>query len=219
MVKDQSQHDRGKIAFVQTLIDAGLYEQYFQFEEADCIVAERVHLRILAERLAKCEIGDGNGYRDVVADVLVRSLDSIVDPEYVRLDPPCANGEADIELPLALERLGHNLLFQIWTNRYDLRSIVVEVKNQQDPCPVGHVDQLFRYLDSNDYGRFGLIVSRSRFTKNALRELRDTAARGEKLMLPLGHQDLHDLISARAVSSSRVMQHLRRLETRLRQVT
>lgn len=218
MLSGKSKRELNSIAFQQMLIEVGLHEQYLEAKDAYRVTTKNVQLRILANRLDSCCIGDGNGLRDITAEIFKQTLDMIVDPEYIRLEAPCAHGYADIELPIALERLDSNALFQTWTHRYDLRSIIAEVKNEKRKCPVKHVDQLFRYLDSSIFGKFGLLVSNSGFTRNAMRNLRDIATRGKKLILPMHNTDLHDLLRAREIGKYSVMQTLRRLETNLRQL-
>lgn len=60
---------------------------------------------------------------------------------------------------------------------------MVEVKNRRDPATPEDAGQIKRYLDTAKKGRFGILISRSGFTKNALKTLQIyTTAKDEALI-------------------------------------
>jgi hypothetical protein len=175
-----------------------------------------VYRTILADRrvdriqpdLDKCPIGEGHKYRDLVAESLTKSLGGVVDAPLSRKELGVSGGRADIELPIRIEALSNFPLWDHWARRYEIRSIVIESKNQD-------IGQLERYLNHAGLGSFGIFVARKGFGRNALTNLAKIAKDGDRLILPLDHEGLHQL--AKASRAGNGMEYLRRQETLLLQ--
>lgn len=169
----------------------------------------------LLNALDKCLVGNGHEYRDVVANILTDSLDGVVDAALSRKEFSAGGGRADIDLPMRLEALHAFPLWDHWTRRYEIRSIIVETKNEVKQATAEDIGQLERYLNRANLGRFGIFVARSGFAQSATTELSAIARKGERLILPLSHSDLHGF--AQAANDDNAMEYLRRRETLLLQ--
>lgn len=174
-------------------------------------------LDVILRDLDAIPIGDGNAYRDGVAELLSKCLHEVVDVPMVNTEFACHGSRGDIELPLKIEVLPDYPLWQIWANRYDAMSIIVEAKNEKGKTDSGAVRQIHSYLNLARRGRLGFLVSRAGFTANAMDQLTHVAAGGANLILPFTHQDLSQLLKARRDGSIAVMGYVRRKHTLLLQ--
>ncbi len=174
--------------------------------------------RILFE-LDECPVGQGHQYRDLVAESLSKILESVVDTPLSRREVPAAGGRADIELPLRTERLDAFPLWDRWAERYQIRSILVETKNEQAQASVQDVSQLAGYFGSTSLGRFGVLVARNGFARNAVTNMAAMARIGASLIIPLNHGQLCELGRASRDGPGASMEYLRRRETLLLQTT
>ncbi len=165
--------------------------------------------------IPKCPVGDGNGFRDLVAVLFLIFLRGVVDEELARTEMPAKGGSADIELPMRLEVLREHPLWEMWTRRYGIRSIVVEAKNTRDKVSVSAVAQIQNYLDTAQRGKFGFLVSRSGFEPGAYENLVHIAEKNECLIIPLEADDLFRLLDASADGCAAISEYLRRQETLL----
>lgn len=173
----------------------------------------------LIEALDKCPIGDGNQYRDVVASALGAALAEVVDVPLMRKEVSINGGRADIELPVRIERLDVNPVWASWHRRYELRCVVVESKNLRGPSRNEDVSQLVGYLQGGGRGRFGMLVSRNGFTRNAFTTLSATAKMGSHLVIPFDNKELCAFVKMSGKSSQKASEFLRRKETLLLQAS
>lgn len=191
-------------------------------------------LRILADRaidgtarrnlpvdldLDQIPVGAGYKYQKRCAAVLKYAFDAFTDADLVRLNQRCCGGSIDIQMPIRTELLGHYPLMIEWCRRYNAKSILVEVKNRKSKANDEDVRQLFGYLDREQFGSFGLLISRSGFTKNAMEQIRSRVQKDECLILPLDHCAANNLPHLRSRGTREVMRFLRRQETLLRQAS
>ncbi len=200
-----------KITKAKALIDAGFYDDPFVL---DAILEHRSMDALLVD-LNRCPVGEGNKYRDIVAEVLIKSLSYVIDVPLVRKELTIEGGRADLELPIKTEHLNGYYLWQDWCRRYDVRSVIVEVKNMANPCSVACVQQIKGYLNDGPFGRIGLLVSRHAFSSNASENLRACARDRRCLILPFSHNDLIQFANASSKGTLHSMGFLRRVETRL----
>ncbi len=128
---------------------------------------------------------------------------------------PSEGGFGDIAIPLRLERLSKYPLWESWQRKFDIKSIVAEAKNTRMEAGVPAVQQILSYLVTGRRGRFGLLVSRSGFTDNAIEQMQAVADINQYLILPCNGDDLLYLASKRREASEQVMEFFRRKETLL----
>ena len=188
--------------------------QYEPPSVLDAILSTRLLDAVLLD-LDACPVGDGHRYRDLVAEVLSGALGEIVDEPLARKEIPAAGGRGDIELPLRLEKLDEFPLWNRWERRYDIRSVIVETKNEKRRGRVEDVSQLAGYFNATKLGRFGILVARKGFSSRAMQNMTDIARDGSSLILPLDHEDLHQLV--KATQDGHGMEYLRRRSTLLLQ--
>lgn len=173
-------------------------------------------INILQQSIKLCPVGDGPLYVNLVGDVIRTALAGIIDFDLVRTEVQLAAGTADIELPLCPKMLSKYPLWERWYQEFKIESIIVEVKNTQKRTGIEGVMQLIRYLNTAKKGKFGIFVSRTGFTQNAMRTIRSVANERETLILPLDQNDLIELLKLSIQSTSEVVRLLRRIETILR---
>lgn len=185
-------------------------------EDLERILSPRLLDTILAD-LNGCPVGDGNAYRDLTAEFLGRCLGDVIDESLVKMEFPCHGGRGDIELPLRLEALHELPLWRLWAERYRATSVIVEVKNEAKKAATSAVQQIDSYLNLAGRGGLGMLVSRSGFTSDAIKQLSQIAKQGHKLILPIRHTDLGQLTKARRKGPRAVMEYVRRRQTLLLQ--
>jgi len=162
-----------------------------------------------------CNVGDGDLYESMVMDVIGRILSGIVDCELARQQVPVAGGFCDIEFPICTEiPHGHRLWYE-WIRYYEMRSLLVEVKNMAEKASYEDVSQLQGYLSGARMGRLGVLVSRSGFTSPALSRMSALASAHELLILPLDHDELKTLLRFSKEDVQNIMRYLRRKENTL----
>ncbi len=180
------------------------------------ILSERRLDRILAD-FDQCPLGDGHQYRDLVAETVSKCLSEVVDVPLSRKEFKAAGGRADIDLPLRVEALNELPLWARWATKYDMRSIVLESKNEKAQASHEDVSQLAGYLNESGVGRFGLLVARNGFSRNAIATLSSIAKGNRSLIIPLDHEQIRELAKASRKGSMATMEYLRRRETLLLQ--
>ena len=211
MVKTSSKVRWDRIRKARTRIEQGFYDDPAVLDK---ILAPRKLDRILKD-LNKCPVGDGHQYRDLVAEVVSKCLSDVVDVPLSRREFKAAGGRSDIELPLRIEALTDLPVWSRWADKYDMRSIVLESKNEKHQSSVQDVSQLKGYLDLLGVGRFGLLVVRNGFSRNTIQNLSRVAKENRTLILPLDHEQLGELANASKDGSKATMEYLRRRETLL----
>ena len=194
-------------------IKRGLYDDP---KVLDNILSPRRLNRIIAD-LNKCPIGDGHKYRDLIGETVSKCLSDVVDVPLSRREVAAAGGRGDIELPLRIEALIDLPVWARWADEYDMRSIVLESKNEKSQASVEDVCQLSGYLDTLGVGRFGLLVARKGFSRNATERLSSVARDSRNLIIPLDHEQIGQLAKASRKGSMATMEYLRRQETLLLQ--
>lgn len=200
-----------KVARVRPSLKAGfcddaILRDILGYRDGRCVNA------ILAD-IEGCRIGEGNEYQNLVAELLTECFVEVVDAPLVTSDFHAEGGRGDIELPLRTERLGNYHLWSRWQELYDIISIIVETKNQRRKATVRDVAQTKGYLDVANRGRFGMLISRSGFSANAIVRLGAIAFNTRHLILPLAHSDLRYLAHASLEGSDATMELLRRKAT------
>jgi len=173
-----------------------------------------IPVRLLPYLLDICPIGDGPLYETFVSATLVNVLDGIIDQDLVRRQVPIQGGFADIELPFCSEMIPEYPHWAAWQREYKIKTILAEVKNLRKKAAHEDTIQLKGYVDGNQKGSLAFLVSRSGFTKDALKTLRSYAY-SNYLLLPLEHDDLRELIKLSLDSPVKVLRYLRRKETLL----
>jgi len=201
--------DRRKVAKARRRIARGVYDAPEMIDAvADLIVADNSS-RGLEQALNTCATGDGASYRDLTARVFVKAFGGAVDLPFLRREFPLAGGRGDIEIPFKIEAVGGQCKLAQWFGRFDMRSILVEVKNEEDAGPVNHVRQIADDVASSLLGRVGFLVCRNGLTKSAEERLRQVNHNREMLILPFDHAELVYLASLR---KGRIDEHLHRKE-------
>lgn len=171
--------------------------------------------------LDDCAIGDGDRYEELVLSALLLIFGDLVDQENQGTQVEIGGGFADIELYFCDEMLVRIPYWSIWRTEYGIRSILVEVKNEKKKSQHKHVCQLKNYLELHKRGRFGLLVSRSGFSRNAFNTFKEynesKENKNDYLLLPITHEDLKYLLSLSLEEDKafKVMQELRIIENRL----
>lgn len=213
MAKSSGQHRWDRVAKARARIANGLYDDA---SVLDTILSPRRLDRIQFD-LDHCQIGQGHQYRDLVAESLSKALADVVDVPMSRCEFQSAGGRGDIELPLRTEVLPDFPLWARWSTRYDVRNVIVETKNEKKQAGVEDVSQLAGYLNQLGVGRFGFLVARNGFSRNAMQNMSAVARRGDNLIIPLAHEHLSELGKASRKGPQATMEYLRRRETLLLQ--
>ncbi|UCE59063.1 MAG: hypothetical protein JSU63_16660 [Phycisphaerales bacterium] len=201
-----------RVARARKLIESGDYDVPWIVQE----FLPRCQDDIIADVLA-CPVGEGHRYRDVAAEAVSRSLGSVVDHALMRKEFSSHGGRGDVELPLRTESISDYPLWSLWCRRFGIKSIIIETKNTRTQATVRDVQQTLAYLVTSRLGHFGLVVSRSGFSRGAKKHLCEIASSDEYLLLPLDHHDLIQFIRASVGGPTRTMEFLRRKETLLLQ--
>ena len=202
-----------KVEKARARIERGLYDIP---PVLDKILGSRGLDRVLND-FNKCLVGDGHRYRDLVAETISNCLSDVVDIPLSRIEFKSAGGRGDIDLPLRIEALNDKPLWTCWASKYDIRRIVLESKNEKAQAGVEDVSQLAGYLNQPGVGRFGLLVARNGFSRNAIENLSSMAKTNLNLIIPLDHDQLGELAKASRKGSMATMEYLRRRETLLLQ--
>ena len=213
MAKTSGKVRWGRVNSARARIERGFYDHPAVLDK---ILSTRRLDRIMAD-LNNYPVGDGHQYRDLVAETVSKCLADVVDVPLSRREFQAAGGRGDIDLPLRIEALNDLPVWSRWAMKYDMRSIVLESKNERDQASVEDVSQLAGYLEQVGVGHFGLLVARNGFSRNALKNLSSVARGNHNLILPLNHAQLRELGKASKDGSQATMEYLRRRETLLLQ--
>lgn len=201
-----------RIAKARARLEAGFYDDP-QILDA---ILDRCLDDIIVD-VVNCPVGDGHRYRDIAAEAISVSLGQVVDPFLMRKEFSSQGGRGDIELPVRTESLSEYPLWDSWSRRFGIRSIVVEIKNTRSHASVRDIQQTLAYLVTSRLGRFGMTVSRSGFSRGARKQLRAIAASDDYLVLPFDQDDLEALLRVSGRGADATMEFLRRKETLLLQ--
>lgn len=207
-----------KVLNAHERIESGFYDIFEEEINEAIVYSTTLRRELLMGELEMCPIGDGRQYHNIVTTIMEESLGDIVDCELVRQEFSAQGGRGDIELPICIEKLQEYPLWEAWCHRYIVKSILIEVKNMKTKANFQDVGQLEHYLNVAKKGRFGILISRSGFTKNAIKSLHLSATDNQNLILPLSHCDLKLLLELSMRGKLEVMKFLRQKETRLLQV-
>lgn len=176
----------------------------------------RVYGRLMMDVADSCPVGNGMEYQRIATKIFVFCLGSLVDPEFVREEVPVEGGRIDSELPLSLENLHEYSLWAHWGHRYAISSIFLEMKNRRTKGSSGDIRSLRGYLASADRGRFGVLIARSGFSRDAIKTMRGcVGGKEDYLILPFDHSDLRALTQAKEGGSKKVETFFRRKATQL----
>lgn len=175
---------------------------------------EDIPARILPYLLDICPLGDGKIYENLTFHATKAIFDGITDKYLACQQFSSEGGRGDIELPFCTEMLPEYPCWNAWSYQYEIKSILVEVKNTANEATPDDVGQIKRYLDTAKRGRFGILVSRNGFSDGAKKTLRSYTT-DNYLILPLDHNDLKQLLKLSLESSLKVARYLRRKETLL----
>jgi hypothetical protein len=169
--------------------------------------------------LQTCPIGDGKQYENLVLSASLNIFGNLVDASLVRQQVPIGGGFADIELPLCVELLAENKYrcWESWQRDYQIKSMLVEVKNIHKMATREDTVQLKGYVDGHSRGRFAFLVSRTGFKMSALVTI-CAYRRDGYLLMPLDNEDLLELITLSSADPIKVMRYLRRKETILHRI-
>lgn len=187
-------------------------------EDKRSVPRRSIPTNILIKLLNLCPFGEGNIYENLTFDAMKAILKGIVDWDLAHQQFSSEGGRGDIELPFCTEMLPEYPRWKPWYYQYEIKSIIVEAKNMKSEAAPDDVGQIKRYLDTSKKGRFGMLVSRKGFSKNAMKTLR-AYTRDNYLILPLDHDDLERLLKLSMDNSLKVMRYLRRKETLLLRIT
>ncbi len=198
----ESSHDFVQRA--QKKISRGLYDWPPDLDHA---LEQYLH-RLLSD-LDAVPYGNGPRYQDAVQRVLSGTLDSVFDGPNSDIEVANRGARIDIEFPLRLEVLSKFPLFKQWTEWYEIRSILVEVKNERKRAGVGHAKQIVGDLAVAQRGGLAFLIARSGFTRPAMRYLGELAQQRNFMVLPLDHNDLRQVIENRASGYDATMTLLR----------
>jgi hypothetical protein len=202
-----------RVTRARSLLESGFYDDPRLYSD----YLTRSALDRLLTDINNCPIGDGNRYRDIVAETLVRTLRQIVDTPFVQKEFQCHGGRGDIELPLRSEVLPKFPVWEKWSNCFAIRCVVIECKNLSKPASVGDIHQALSYLVTGDRGRFGMVVARNGFSSPARQQLAAIARTNYYLILPLSSDDLCKFAQTVVTGDKCAMTFLRRQETLLAQ--
>lgn len=164
---------------------------------------------ILIKLLNICPIGDGELYENLVMDSLAKILHGIIDSTIARQHVFIEGGFCDIEFPICTEVVDKYPLWDKWCDQYNVKSILVEVKNMKKKVAYEDVNQLGGYLSVGDWGHLGIIVSRNGFARSAESAI-SSLAKKNILIMPISHDDLTLLLEFSMQNSLKVMTFLRR---------
>lgn len=203
-----------RVSRARSLVESGAYDDSEIF--ADFLSRGVDHL---LDDLQNCPVGDGNRYRDIVAETLATVFSEIVDVSLIQREFPCQGGRGDIELPLRSEVMPQFPVWSQWHARYSVHSVVVECKNLDEPAAVGAVQQVLAYLVTGGRGGLGLVVARNGFTAPAMKQLVSIARTERYLILPLSNDDLRQLVQATTAGDPCAMTFLRRKQALLTQAS
>ena len=154
-------------------------------------------------------VGAGREYRDGVRTVCSRLWDALLDAPNSDVEVANCGARIDIEFPLRLEALNSFSLFKQWAEWYNIRSVLVEVKNERRVAGVQDAKQIVGDVAVAQRGRFAFLIARSGFSRPAMRYMGELARQGNYLIVPLSHEDLRLLLRKRIAGCAATMELLR----------
>lgn len=204
------------VAKTKAFLDAGFYDDEWIAKQIwHASRRATIPFDSLIQGIRECPEGDGDQFRDVTAESLVECFGDVVDGAWVRTEFPSSGGRGDIEFPLSVENLGNYYLWQDWSRRYEIRSILVETKNTRTRASIRDVQQTLGYLVTTRLGGFAFLVSRKGFSRNAIANLRQIAQGDKYLILPFDETELCEYIQISSLDRHDSLVYLRRKQTRL----
>ncbi len=212
MARDETPIRRWKVEKAEAFIEAGFYDDPWILEQVWHHSLKKTPYRRLCEAILACPKGDGAKFQDLTAEALANILDDLIDEYFILPEFPSGGGRGDIELPFRMENVSGRPLWEQWSRRYGIRSIIVEAKNWQRPAGVSAGFQTSGYLETAHRGCFGFVVSRYGFTDPEWKNLGAIANGENKLVLPLDQRDLCFLMHLKAQNKKAPDRFFRRLE-------
>ena len=170
---------------------------------------------ILISLIDHCPVGDGPLYENFIVDAMGKIFSNIIDNKRVLMHGVCQGGYYDIEFPFCTENLPKFQFWESWHYMYEIKAIIVEVKNTMEKMGPDISRQIKAYITGNKKGRFGILVSRNGFTLGARKELSCYAKDEKHLILPITHQDIKLLLKLSLRGAYDVYKYLRIKETQL----
>jgi hypothetical protein len=136
----------------------------------------------------KLPSGKGDGADKAYEEHLGTLLSSMLYPDldFAQLQSRTMDGVLIRDL-IFYNNQSHPLLSDVY-DRYESRQLVIEMKNTKQITPA-HISQLNRYL-SDEFGRFGIIFTRSVASQRAFRQTIDLWSGQRKCILILCDDDL-----------------------------
>jgi len=211
VAKAKVRHDKMTIA--KGLADAGFYDTGMFKEAVTPEVVERI-----ANDLECFPIGEASIYGALTMGVMKAFLRGLIDWDSAGRRS-LQTSQIDIELPINPEALQKYPLWQHWCRQYAVKSIIIETKNNRCRAKPEDVQRLKSSLDVADKGRFGMLISRSGFSRSSTKILRKYACDDQVLIVPINHNDLRMLLRLSMQDQLEAMSFLRRKETLLLQRT
>jgi hypothetical protein len=175
----------------------------------------RMSIRALLKALGRCPATGSAVYIPLMINVMERSLGPVVAWYDPRANSAKQYSCGVIELPIRTDSLEDFPLWQTWAERYGIECIALEAKNETTRATPDDVKHLKSYLDRAQRGRLGILVSRSGFTRDAMKRIQTYVQADQALILPLRHADLKRLLKLRALGPSEVMHFLHQKEASL----
>lgn len=196
---------------------ARLAAGFYDVDEVVDGALEAGGIRLLWEDLCRCPVGAGSQYRDAVSSFLPAIFKDTFDEAYVGVELGNSGARIDVELPLRIEGLSGLPLWDRWASDYGIRSVLVEVKNEEKKAAVEDAKQLIGDLVVAGRGRFGLLIARNGFSSAAVRYMGQVAKATPYLIIPLSHGKLYELCKLSANGPEAVCGALREVATELLQ--
>lgn len=192
----------------------GFYDRHYDSILREIICCATKRAAELMRELDECLLGEGDSYRDAVFEASKFFFGEIIHKEFSTCERRSKGGRIDIELPFMPNMLYKYPFWKPWYYEYKIRSILIEVKNTQKSNYTDGI-QLQGYLTSAKRGRFGILVTRSRFTKDTLLNLRSYTEDNNGLILPVNNTDLKELLRLSTQDPSSVVSYLSEKEKEL----
>ena len=178
---------------VQRLLARGIYDDPLILDDIVERILADVGPRSIHADLDRCPVGEGHRYRDLAARVFLRAFSGDIDVQMMRSEFGIAGGRGDLELPFHIRAFDKRPLLRDWRHRFNLSSVLVEVKNEQNPAPPDHVRQIESDVRVSPLGNVGFLVCRNGLTLAAQKRLTEVNKKQDVLLLAFNHRELHEL--------------------------
>jgi len=213
-----------KVRVLKAFLESGFYPYDFEavaeYINEEIVGGRTKNAQKLLKELDLSPVGKGTAYESTAFATLKESFGNIVHHKKSRQRFYSEGGFCDIELPFCPNMLYKQPWWEYLYYKCRIRSILAEVKNMRARATPNDAGQIKRYLDTSKKGGFGLLISRSGFTKDALKTLKSyTTDNDHVLILPIEHDDLKNLLKRSTNDPSKVTDFLCEKEIDLLQVS